>query len=88
MAVGDIVSGFSAINTILTFQPAGSNVCLITVVPNSFNYTLTDGVTSAAGARNNSVSEVTKLFINNTNYLYISSGGPGTISFFTGIQIA
>jgi len=93
MAVGDIVSGISAVATILVFQPAAGT---------SFIITWTNGNTGAGGADlyNGTIKSTSttfggqagvhlnmKLIINNTNYLYIDSQGGGNYSGYSGMQI-
>jgi hypothetical protein len=95
MVVGDVVNEIGAIASPLTFQPAATVECLISTAGNG-----TGGawmlLTNAAGAfsylwdtsatTNNYRSNI-KLFINNTNFLYISTAIAGEYANFTGIQI-
>ena len=90
MAVGDVVSGISADNTIVTFQPAvGVEVCITSV--------LTDQIASpspqlyiviicGSPTIQHTNDYNIKFFINNTNYLYIGALGAGYFSAYTGIQ--
>jgi hypothetical protein len=95
MVAGDVVSEIGAVASTLTFQPAATIECLISTVSGG-STTIWTSLTNAAGVitaylfstngtssfRNNS-----KLFINNTNYLYIYAPGAGEYATFTGIQI-
>ncbi len=92
MAVGDVVNGISANNTILTFQPAAGVECCITSVGtdniNTNGCKLYNGTLLSGQAR---VTEITnqsniKIFINNTNYLYLPALGVAYMSHYTGIQ--
>lgn len=95
MAVGDVVNGFSAANTVLTFQPAaGVEVMISTIIMQGLPgaYSL---LTNAAGdiARSDFTTSSTmpfaglKFFINNTNFLTIPAMGAAWRSGYTGIQI-
>jgi hypothetical protein len=90
MAVGDTVSGMSAVGADLTFQPAAS----ISVMITSFtNYTvwcrITDGTLSALAYNNTSASGgpwSTKIIVDNTNYLKIDADTVSSAAY-SGIQI-
>ena len=93
MAVGDIVNGISALNTILQFQPAATVSVAITSIGDINVYVyITDGVLSArsysnnTGNANQSGSWNTKIMINNTNYIYFP-GSALDSTYYSGIQI-
>lgn len=75
MAVGDVVSGISASNTLLDFQPAAGVECIVT--SSGFNGTangvqMYDGTLAASGrGATTDVNPIgsLKMFINNTRYL-------------------
>ena len=92
LAVGDVVNGLSALNTILNFQPAASTSVMIsaTFFDNIGYYpVLTDGVLSSYLVNNadNTNYGNLKIMITNTNYLSIPALGAGKSSGYTGIQI-
>ena len=96
MVVGDIVNGISALDTLITFQPAAGVEVIITssgmdVTTNVI--TLTDGVlfsgqVTSAGS-NGAASEQcnTKFGITNAIYIAISAAGVGLSTSFSGIQV-
>lgn len=94
MAAGDVVSGMSAVNTVLNFQPAAGVECVITSVFMSgiANYTYilmhdtASGGDAEAGTFTSPAPMNMKYFINNTRYLkmYAIAGGR---TAFTGIQL-
>ena len=90
MVAGDVVNGNGgAINTALTFQPAATvEVCLMTYGVFTAWTFLTDGAVNARAcfAIDNPAEYTTKLFINNTNYLYIEPQA-GNTAVYSGIQI-
>lgn len=86
MAVGDVVSGISADNTAITFQPAAGVECVITSVTSGFNGGITDGVLTSSNIFLNASQANIKLFINNTRYLTIAAGGAGFFGAYTGMQ--
>ena len=86
MVVGDVVSGISANNTALSFQPAaGVEICL-TNLSGGFNGGITDGVVIQSNAFVGA-SVRQSLFITNTLYLHMFAGGAGFYGGYTGIQI-
>ena len=94
MTVGDVVSGLGAVTSTLTFQPAAGVEILITQLIGYANWCyLTNGTTPGyigflqpGTGSNDPQDKISKLFINNTNYLnfdattQLSNG-------YTGIQI-
>ena len=89
MAVGDMVSGFSATSTVLNFQPAvGVSVMITSIGGVTVWSLLTDGTittgyttqTESGGKQAN-----VKIFINNSLYLRIDSTSYNNT--YTGIQI-
>jgi len=90
MVAGDVVNGFAASATYVTFQPAATvEVVILSVLgrDGDLEFYLYDGVT-AGGQNINAVSAVyymKRFCINNTNYLRMYSNG--TIGSYTGIQI-
>tara|TARA_R100001530_G_scaffold107607_1_gene75266 strand:+ start:148 stop:435 length:288 start_codon:yes stop_codon:yes gene_type:complete len=93
MAVGDIVIGGSADNTVLNFQPAATVSVLITAAgldDESAFIGVTNGVlNSRIGNPANEASNGqgnTKIFINNTIYLTIIALGAGVFSTYHGVQ--
>ena len=96
MAIGDVVSGLSALNTALTFQPAAGVEAVITSCPmdDSANIApLLDDATlvssfftnaALAAAADNYMA--TKIFVTNTNFLSYGAAGVGLSSGFTGVQ--
>jgi hypothetical protein len=92
MVVGDIINNLGAINTVLTFQPAGTNEILITSVGNYSAWVfITDGtlesfiINTGAGQPEANCANI-KAMINNTNYLKIEAKA-GYSGSYTGIQI-
>lgn len=98
MAVGDVVNGISAANTILDFQPAAGVECLIislfyddpaTAAVDAVNYY---NGSVAVPCINDTVTDPAsaflniKLAINNTNYLRIAARGAGEYSAYGGYQ--
>jgi|TARA_R110000787_G_scaffold209412_1_gene319438 hypothetical protein len=95
MAIGDVVSGISADNTTIVFQPAAGVECLITsyFADNTGNLIeMTNGVatplfnsgsTSFDGTSFNNM----KVFVTNTLFIQSSGAGAGTFTGYTGIQI-
>ena len=81
MVVGDAVNGYSVAAANFDFQPAGTNVFILTsygVWANGAGYT--NGVTFCycrTGVDNTPTTTDTKLVINNTNYLrcLVGTGG-------------
>jgi|GEM_PF-7071895 len=98
MAVGDIVSGISADNTALVFQPAaGVQVIILSAGwSDGSGYVRDMGLTqgavihrfASATGTNASPSTELKIPIDNTTYLGILAGGVGVTTMFTGIQIS
>jgi len=89
MAVGDMVSGFSAASTQLYFQPAAGIVILITSVGGVSAWAqLTDGIITTGYTVQTGTGESagnTKVFINNSLYLTILATTYNTT--YTGIQV-
>ena len=90
MAVGDIVNNVGAVNTLLTFQPAvGVSILITSSGGNSNTVRITNGVVTSlvgnATLASNFLSNY-KLFINNTNYLYIDPVATYGC-FYSGIQV-
>jgi hypothetical protein len=86
MAVGDVVSGISANNTTLNFQPAAGVEIMLTAFSGGFGGGITDGVVIGSSMFVN-YTETKKIFITNTNYITIAPGGAGFYGAYTGIQI-
>lgn len=92
MAVGDVVNGYSGINTILTYQPAAGVEVMVTMAHdgNGALY-LTDGVNNGRGllvvdpATSILQAANLKMFITNTRYLALGAVA-GVRTWFTGIQ--
>jgi hypothetical protein len=102
MVAGDVVNGFGAVNSSLTFQPASGVECMITNANTGsgdawVNLTnATVGINGYLFNTGSSTSQVAygsrfqgyKLFINNTNYLLVfAPPAAGEYSSYTGIQI-
>ncbi len=91
MAVGDVVNGISAANTVITLQPAVGVECVITFFGTgqvvTWGPNLTNGVNIAWGPPQTGDQSNCKLFINNTNYLYVQNMGAGIFGSYSGIQI-
>ena len=89
MAVGDFVNGLITSGTNLDFQPAGTNVVCITTFGDWSNYGQMTNGTIVAYIKNHlnttGVDIVSKLFINNTNYLRIIVSGNG--AHYSGVQV-
>jgi len=92
MAVGDVVNGISAANTILTFQPSLGVECIITsaftetiagviALYNGVNFAYNNAAAADAGVMN------IKIFINNSIYLYLSAMGAAAYGAYSGLQI-
>ncbi len=93
MASGDIVSGISADNTALTFQPsAGVEVVITsTFVDGLVSFPqITDGVITttmkAIGTELVGFYNV-KIMLNNTRFLSMGAMGAGDLSGFTGVEL-
>jgi len=92
MAVGDIVSGSSAVNTALSFIPA-LGVEIIITATGAYNAWIS--LENATGVGHlftqqtlpYGVNANIKVGINNTNYLNLGAGAIGQQNFYTGIQI-
>ena len=92
MAVGDVVSGISAVNTLLDFQPAVGVEIIITCmgmdnasdVPRLTNGTLQCAIRNISTQSTNNFLN-TKICINNTNYLRLNAIA-GASTCYTGIQ--
>lgn len=96
MVVGDVVNQISAVNTILTFQPAVGVEVVITAYGNdaqTFAILLIDGVLSTefrhidTNQNQGNSPTLMKIFINNTNHIQIPAVGAGLSSCFTGMQV-
>lgn len=90
MAVGDAVNGYSAVNTILTYQPAaGVEVMVTNGHDGGSGFYLTDGVNNGRGLLMTNVDAPLyagfKMLITNTRYLGIGAA-VGIRTWFTGIQ--
>lgn len=95
MAVGDVVNGISADNTIIDYQPAAGVEAVITSV---MTYNL--AANNAVGLYNGTLTANffvvnaqqpvnfgnTKIFVNNTRYLRVSATGAGFQGGYSGIQ--
>jgi len=91
MVAGDVVVGNGAgVNTSLTFQPAATvEVCLMTYGVSTAWCYLTNGVVNSKvniSILNPAETVMPKLFINNSNYLYVDPQTSG-IALYSGIQI-
>lgn len=93
MVAGDVVNGFSAAATALTFQPAVGSEIMISAIAMNNNTTLPrldNGVNTtflAWGTNEEPSGSNIKVFINNSIYLHIQALPAGEVSGFTGIQI-
>lgn len=95
MAVGDYVNGVFPVNTTVNFQPAvGVTICLTHAGCNTQWSQLTDGVNTGKVLRVDQSSTATnpqntqcRLFINNTNYLYVAAD-PSESTQYSGIQVS
>ena len=92
MAVGDVVNGISAINTIITFQPAAGVECMISsngLGAAGAAIVVTDGILTSWQYSTLPRYQVDtgnmKLFINNAIYLRVSAT-PGSSGSYSGIQ--
>jgi hypothetical protein len=90
MAVGDVVNGIGAASTRIDFQPAAGVEIMISYNSGSSVTVagLTNGIVDSPSLNIASLPSVltnTKMFINNTNYLYIEAAGQ--CRGYTGIQI-
>lgn len=93
MAVGDIIIGGSADNTVLNFQPAATVSVLISAVgldDETAWLGLTNGVLNSRvgnkGSANPNDNGNMKVFINNTIYLTVIALGAGVFSTYHGVQ--
>jgi hypothetical protein len=90
MAVGDIVSALSGVNTVLDLQPAvGVEIMISSQLVEDTRYlALFDGTNSTAQISNTNYIDFlnSKFFINNTNYMRIL-GRAASRNGYTGIQI-
>lgn len=92
MVAGDVVSEVGAVGAHLIFQPAAGVEVLVTTSMSTqvANPRLTDGILVSYPTNSSAstpISQVNiKVFINNTNYLYVYQG-VGSANSFTGIQI-
>ena len=90
MAVGDVVSDSSAVNTILTFQPAVGVEVMITSLMSSGLTTAVQMQGAAGRPYSNQNLDNTflnsKILITNSLYLYIAAVA-GNVTSYTGIQI-
>lgn len=94
MAVGDVITGLSAANTALTFQPAAGVEVMVTAFGNdnqSQHPTITDGsldcLLQSSNAQTSVQSTNSKIMIDNDNYLVIPALGAGGVSYYGAIQI-
>lgn len=92
MAIGDVVSFITAVNTVLVFQPAAGVEVAVKMI-NSFlpNYPqLIDGVLGGVSTAplDNGLWTNMSMMINNAIHLQIGALGPGFSSAFCGIEIA
>ena len=91
MASGDIVSGISADNTALTFQPsAGVEVVITTTfIDAAVSFAqITDGVITTTMKAIDAVGFYnTKIQLNNTRFLSMGAMGAGDLSGFTGVEL-
>ena len=94
MAVGDVVSAIGTDNTILNFQPAGSNEVMITITGCTIggwiyltNGVLTSGVAITFGGNADDSNQMSKLFLTNSLYLQMPANGVGRVPSYSGIQI-
>jgi hypothetical protein len=85
MVVGDVVNGIGTVGAHFTFQPAVGVEVLITSTFSSQNANprLTDGIINTRCV--DSIPTNIKVFINNTNYLFIYLGVDA--NGYSGIQI-
>ncbi len=84
MAIGDVVSSFSAINTTLFFQPAATVECMVSSYFNSTECRLYDGTNYSYQIKGS--NQQVKIFINNSIYLRLDAN-VGEYGSFSGIQI-
>lgn len=92
MAIDDVIVGFGANNTVLTFQPAAGVEIVITMVGAlaNINLALTDGtnisdlfvMATTAGQFPLGM----KLGITNSVYIQLPAGGAGIYGSYSGIQ--
>jgi len=89
LAVGDVNVSISAANTVLDFQPAGSNVFFVTIVfsNNSYMYNLTNGTLITQQGYGVTNGAPRGFFVDNSIYLRIPAQGGSDVSGFTAIQI-
>jgi hypothetical protein len=94
LTAGDVVTGFSANNAVLNFQPALPNTVMITGFTD-------DGVAGSPYIINAATANGThwtyptdygfntqaRIFIDNANYLRLQAKGAGQYSSYCGIQI-
>ena len=95
MAIGDIVQGLSAANTLITFQPAGATECAV-ISYGSDNTavvcTITDGVANVnpQTATTETMAVDTgnmHLFINNGHYFTIPAAGGANVTAYNVVEI-
>ena len=84
MTAGDVVSGISAVSTVLVFQPAAGVEVLLTsifIAPTGTpdNITIRNAGAAVATFRTGGAGDgnfsATKIFVNNTNYLQLDAVG-------------
>lgn len=92
MVVGDVVSGLSAVNTILTFQPAAGVEVVITSYSADTAGIQIEVFDGALGSFmgitgfDNQNTVAMKIFVSNAIYIRIGAAGAGFSTSFTGIQ--
>jgi|TARA_B110000263_G_C15283184_1_gene499385 hypothetical protein len=91
MAVGDVISIIGPSGATMTYQPAAGTESMISQIDlNGANrYQKFDGVTASNGFNHAELLNAgnLKIFVNNTDYMIVLSGGAGVISAICGIQI-
>ena len=97
MATGDIFVELGGNNASITLQPLGTAAIMVTSLANTVGVgseppvEITDGANNASFAKSGtqaSSMQSSKIFGNNTNYIFVPAGGAGTYNCITGVEVA